>query len=233
MRIGRRNFLRRIGAALAVSPVAGLAAQALVGSVGDAPAGDATHDPAPAGSFSEMGENLDQIGGLSTTKPPKWKNYTTTYADVSKQDLIDKMREAHRKIKFTRPVAKDDRVDTYKVVCSPETAELLDKLGIEMTERRKKALEQLAQDLEDKIWASPPPKEKADIMGIDFWLTKGEKEGFNGGVPDEPKYMVDLPEWKKEREAKGDHRTTQQIFMDMQYNYICVDRRRHAVLHST
>jgi hypothetical protein len=43
--------------------------------------------------------------GLSTTDWPRWANYTAQYTNVSKEDLIRKMRRAHRVSQFRSPVS--------------------------------------------------------------------------------------------------------------------------------
>jgi len=43
--------------------------------------------------------------GLSSTTYPRWSNWTAQYADISKEDLIRKMRRAHRMCKFRSPVS--------------------------------------------------------------------------------------------------------------------------------
>lgn len=48
------------------------------------------------------------IGGLSLTDSPKFKNWSCTYTDVSKSDLIAKMRTGLRKSNFKSPVSKED-----------------------------------------------------------------------------------------------------------------------------
>lgn len=48
------------------------------------------------------------IAGLSLTDSPKFKNWCATYTNVSKDDLLPKMRTAIRKCNFKSPVTKDD-----------------------------------------------------------------------------------------------------------------------------
>jgi len=43
------------------------------------------------------------VGGVSLTDSPTFKNYTFIYTDVSKDDLIKKMRTAHRKTRWRSP----------------------------------------------------------------------------------------------------------------------------------
>lgn len=43
--------------------------------------------------------------GIDSNTYPRFKNWTAQYAEVTKQDLIRKMRRAHRKTKFRSPVS--------------------------------------------------------------------------------------------------------------------------------
>ena len=43
--------------------------------------------------------------GISSTDYPRFKNYAAKYATVEKEDLVRKMRTAHRRIKFRSPVS--------------------------------------------------------------------------------------------------------------------------------
>lgn len=44
-------------------------------------------------------------GNINPTNYARWKNWTAQYVAISKQDLIRKMRKAHRQIRFRSPVA--------------------------------------------------------------------------------------------------------------------------------
>lgn len=44
-------------------------------------------------------------GGIDPNAQPRWKNWTNSYTAVSKEDLIRKMRRAHRRIQFRSPVS--------------------------------------------------------------------------------------------------------------------------------
>lgn len=44
-------------------------------------------------------------GGLSSTTYPRFANWTAQYTNITKQDLVRKMRRAHRKTQFRSPVS--------------------------------------------------------------------------------------------------------------------------------
>jgi hypothetical protein len=43
--------------------------------------------------------------GISTTTQPRWANWSDDYAAISKEDLLDKMRQAHMETRFRSPVS--------------------------------------------------------------------------------------------------------------------------------
>jgi len=47
----------------------------------------------------------DGRAGLSTTDYPRWANYTAKYSAITKEDLVRKMRRAHRLSQFRSPVS--------------------------------------------------------------------------------------------------------------------------------
>ncbi len=46
----------------------------------------------------------DGKAGIDAGDYPRWQNWTATYAEISKQDLVRKMRKAHTMTKFRSPV---------------------------------------------------------------------------------------------------------------------------------
>lgn len=49
--------------------------------------------------------------------------------------------------------------------------------------RRIGAMIDIADELEEKAWASPAADNKTDPYGITWWLQKSATQGFNGGLP--------------------------------------------------
>ena len=47
----------------------------------------------------------DGRAGISTTDYARWANWTSRYVEISRQDLVRRMRRAHRKTKFRSPVS--------------------------------------------------------------------------------------------------------------------------------
>lgn len=258
----RRHFLKRIGAALAGASVAGVAAQAVLGSAESVPKGTAAQDAGPAPSYTAVTTppRGDWPPPLKMSDPAMpWKNYTARYEHVDKDELIRKMSEAYRKIKFVKP-ASDARVDIRKVIDSPETTKLLeDVYGEELTARRKKTFEDLANAMEEHMWGTSENQKSQPQYGASYWIKQAEEKGFNGGAPKD--MMVGFAESDKDGEYKDpvyqvDHESfypiamypkaekleplilkktskQEQFYVDMQYNYTCIDRRRSVLGAST
>lgn len=71
-------------------------------------------------------------GGISASTYPKWSNWTAQYTNVSKTDLIKKMRKAHLKIDFVSPVTISDfrgiTGDQYRIYVDTDTILELEEL---------------------------------------------------------------------------------------------------------
>lgn len=57
---------------------------------------------------------FSDVSGISPTTYERWKNYTFTYTNVTKADLIKEMREAHYRVRFQSPIPDNARVPSYK-----------------------------------------------------------------------------------------------------------------------
>jgi hypothetical protein len=56
-------------------------------------------------NYTGAGADYADMAGLSLTSVPKFQNYTATYSAVSKADLIDKMRMAHKLTGWKSPIS--------------------------------------------------------------------------------------------------------------------------------
>ncbi|MFW6033478.1 MAG: phage major capsid protein [Phycisphaeraceae bacterium] len=172
----------------------------------------------PSGHSTVAGVDLDEV--------PKFKNYTAQYTDVSKSDLIKKMRTAYRKIRFKSPVSIPDfrrgKGDRYRIYVGESTISDMEDLGEAQNEN-------LGRDL-------------ASMDGVMtfrrnpiIWIPKLDEDTTD------PVYMTDhgtfypvilkgdyLRETDPAKAAK--QHNVFEVHVDLSYNYVCVDRRRNAVL---
>ncbi len=75
----------------------------------------------------------DGPGGLSATTYTAWKNWTAQYTNVTKADLIQKMRKAHRETNFRSPVdipsLRKGPGQDFRIYVNGDTIEDFEELG--------------------------------------------------------------------------------------------------------
>ena len=177
----------------------------------------------------------DGPGGLSASDWPKWSNYTAQYTNITKEDLIRKMRRASWSTKFRSPApgVKDyntgDRYGyytTYDVVATME--ELLeaqnDNLGNDVASKDGQTLFQ-----RNSVEAVPWLQEHENGTDGDV-TTQDPILGINWGVFKcaflEGEYMNES-KWA----VKADQHTVHNKFMDLTRNWYMPDRRRCFVIN--
>lgn len=182
------------------------------------------------------------IAGLSLTDSPKFKNYTANYAAVNKTDLLPKMRTSLRKTNFRSPVTKEDmstkRGNDRRYYCNEATCSAFETLGEAQNEN-------LGRDLAPYTAGSG----HGGVQEVDGTLTF--KKNPIIWVPQlddttvftacsNPVYQIDHATFYPVC-LKGDYlredgpmkapnqHNMWRIFLDLTYNYLCVNRRRNAV----
>jgi hypothetical protein len=166
------------------------------------------------------------VGGVSLTETPNFKNYTARYTSVTKSDLIKKMRTAHRKVRFMSPVTiKDYRGavgERYRIYVNESVISSMEDLG----EGQNENLGRDIASMDGTITFRRNPV---------IWVPKLDER------TDGPVYMVDHStfypvclkgDYLRESEATKapNQHNVYQVFVDMTYNFLCIDRRRNAVL---
>jgi len=154
----------------------------------------------------------------------RWKNWAGKYTNVTKADLVAKMRRAARMIQFKSPVS----MPQYS---GPPRRQIY--LPITVLE----ALESLAESQNTELGR--------DIASMDgntvFRRIPMNWVPYLDSDPDEPVYMIDWEpmkicflsgEYMNEQgpvTAPNQH-TVSRVFIDLTYNVVCDDIRRQAVL---
>jgi hypothetical protein len=166
------------------------------------------------------------VGGVNLTDTPNFKNYTDLYTTVNKSNLVKKMRTAHRKCRFMSPVTiKDYRGavgERYRCYVNESVISSMEDIG----EGQNENLGRDIASMDGTITFRRNPV---------IWVPKLDER------TDGPVYMVDhstfYPVCLKGdylRESEADKAPNQhnvfQMFVDLTYNFLCVDRRRNAVL---
>jgi len=168
------------------------------------------------------------IAGVSLTDSPNFKNYTAQYAAVTKADLIKKLRTAHRKVRFVSPITINDYRggvgERFRIYTTESVLSDLEDLGEAQNENLGRDLASMDGTMTFRrhpiIWV---PKLDADTQS--------------------PVYMIDhstfMPvclrgDYLRESEAKQapDQDNVYYVTVWLTYNYLCIDRRRNAVLNT-
>lgn len=164
--------------------------------------------------------------GISTAKQPRWANWAAQYDSVSKEDLVQKMRRATRKIAFRSPISH----------AQPDIGKMGN--GIYVSDGVIGVLEQILEQQNMNLGNDIAPKD-GRVLFKGTPVTYAPKLDADAS---EPIYMVDwkwlvlgmMGGWAERvsapREVPGKH-NVRQVFLDSGVNMVCTDLRRQAVIH--
>ncbi len=167
------------------------------------------------------------LAGINITDNPTFKNWTDTYVDITKKDLIRGLRKAHKRIKFKSPVNVRDyrggRGDRYRLYVNEDTQTTIEEVG----EQQNENLGRDIASMDGQIVFRRHPI-------IIAWELENDSQN--------PVYLIDhstfYPEILKgdflretDPKVSAKQHNVYEIFVDLSYNFLCVDRRRNAVLH--
>lgn len=167
----------------------------------------------------------DGAGNLSSTTYPRWANYTDAYTAVSKADLIKKLRKAYRLTDFKSPVDipsyREGTGQRFRLYLNEETLSDIEDVGEAQNENLGRDV--ASMDGSITFRRNPLiyiPKLDADtdnpIYGIDWgtffiYFLRGEY------LREEAPYKV------------ANQHNVFRVDVDLSWNTLCVDRRRHFV----
>ena len=179
------------------------------------------------GFYGALPSDHDRIGGLTQEQAPKFKNYSGTYAAVTKAELIKKWRKMHRQTNFVSPVTIDDYRGemgrTYRHYVNEDTISDIEDVGEAQNENLGR-----------------------DLGKMDGQMTFKSNPIIHVPLLDEdsqnPVYSIDHSTWYpivlkglnlvegETQKVPGQH-FKYYIPVDLGYNYICIDRRLNGVLY--
>lgn len=186
------------------------------------------------------------IAGLSTTDSPKFKNYVAKYVDVSKADLLAKMRTGLRKTNFKSPVTKEDmstpRGKDRRYYCNETITASFETIGEAQNEN-------LGRDMAPYTAGIGAGHNVGGVQDLDGTLVfKKHPIVYVPQLDDttvftaatNPVYQIDHAvfyvyclkgDYLRETgpEKVPDQHNWWRVFVDLTYNYICCNRRRCAV----
>lgn len=168
----------------------------------------------------------DGRAGINTTTYPRWANYTASYTDISKADLIRKIRKCLAKINFVSPLSqnqptlgatKNGIYAPYTVVAAME--EILEtqnmSLGSDVASQDGKVM------IKGKSLTYAPKLDEDSTEPIYFvdwaWMCVGVLEGWAENVG-------------KPTPVAG-KRTVRRVDLDASMNMVCTNLRRQAVMY--
>lgn len=170
------------------------------------------------------------VAGLNPAVKTTYKNYTGTYGAFTKADLIKKLRTAQRKISWKSPVTIQElrgaKGEQYRLYVDETTLSAFEDIGESQNEN-------LGRDI-------------ASIDGVTLTFRRHPIIYVpyldDNAVVTNPIYLVDhstfypvvlAGDYMRESDPaiKGDQHNTIVTFIDLTYNFLCINRRRNAVLY--
>lgn len=198
---------------------------------------------AAPGSFSGGAPSgYTTVAGINPTTTPNFKNYSCTYSNPTKTDLIQSMRTGHRKTRWRSPTKINDYAKgTYGNLryYTDDTT----YVGFETAGEGQN--ENLGRDL------APFGNYKDGMQNIEgvltfrrhplIWVPQlDDTSVFTSSIATNPIYGIDhstfypvclAGDFLRESEVlrSPNQHNVYRIFVDLTYNYLCVDRRRNQI----
>ena len=177
-------------------------------------------DNATQGFNGGTPSGFSDVAGLNTTTYTKWRNWTDRYVDISKTDLVRKVRKAMTYTHFKSPVAHPD----YSTG---------DRYGIYTNYDVISALEELAEAQNDSLGNDLASKDGMVMIRGQrlIWVPKLDADatdplyGINWGVFKPVFLKGDYLRESAPRPSATAHNVLE-VFVDMTYNFECRDRRK-------
>lgn len=180
---------------------------------------------ATEGFFGSVPSGYTVIGGINPTTYPRWKNWTSPFTFVTKDDLIRHMRLAAMKTNFKPPVSGIPAYNTgddygfYSNITNIQAME-------EVLESQNENLGRDVASMDGKVLFRNVPVKWIPFLDAD---TTNPVYGINWG---EFKTFVLESEWLRETvipNYPGQHNWHVQ-FIDCTYQWVCRNRRRNFVI---
>lgn len=186
------------------------------------------HATAGFNGGSPTGDNL--IAGLNLSTLPQagqFNNYTGTYAQLTPSDAMPKLRTMHRKTGFVSPITMKDYMgdtgDNYRVYCNETTITGFEEIcmaNADLSLRDVASVDGLNLSFKKNpiVWV---PALDADTNNPIYMINHSvfQPVGLDGDYLHETRNM-----------APRNH-NIEQYFVDLSYNFMCVDRRRNGVIY--
>lgn len=173
------------------------------------------------------------VGNVNLTNHPTFKNYTDTYAAVTKEDLIEKLRKAHRQTMWKSPVTAEEF-----------RSEWGQRRRLFVNEDTITAMENVGEAQNDNLGRDLAPFDGTMTFRRHPVRYVRKLDDFGSSATyKNPVFMCDLASFKL-FVLQGDYlresdtiRAPEQhnVFVthiDLSYNTLCINRRANAVLYT-
>lgn len=198
-----------------------------------------TATAAPGGFKGATPSGYTTVGGIDPTVTTNWQNYCSTYTAVTKSDLIKTMRQGVRKISWRPPVNVADYArggyGNLRLYTDNTTIAALEDLGEAQNENLGRDLGRFGGAKDIKFVEETLTFRRHPII----WVPQLDDTSVFTAATN-PVYAIDhatfypvclAGDYLRESDvlrAPGQHNVFR-VFVDLTYNYLCVDRRRNAV----
>jgi hypothetical protein len=167
------------------------------------------------------------VGGVSLTDSPTFKNYTFQYTDVSKADLIKKLRTAHRKTNWRSPYKTSEMMSEFgnrrQIYLNEATISNIEDVG----EGQNENLGRDIASMDDRIVFKRHPLIYVPYLDDDttnpLYMTD----------TDTIKPIVLKGDYLRETDAQRSPKqhNTFEVHVDLSINFVCTNRRANAVCY--
>lgn len=166
------------------------------------------------------------VAGVDLAESPTFKNYTFQYTAFTKADAVKKLRTAHRACGFKSPIGSEDytqgKTGKYRLYVNETTYSTIEDVGEAQNENLGRDI--ASMDGGDMAFRGHPIRYArtldADtsnpIYGVDhstFMPVCLKGDYLRESAPTQAPHQHDV----------------MQVFVDLTYNYLCLDRRRNFV----
>lgn len=176
------------------------------------------------------------IANINTATTPNFKNWSDTYVDVTKPDLIKSMRKGHRKTNFVSPIQVNEytigAAGQYKYYCNETTYASFEDVGESQNENLGKDVAPMGSSDISKMLGGVLTFRRHPIVYVPHLDDDADNPVF--GI-DHAKFKVVMQAgWNMKESPVLRSPTQHNVYsqhVDLGYNTLCFDRRCQQVFY--
>lgn len=174
------------------------------------------------------------VGGINITDNPNFKNYTVQYTALSKADGIPALRDMHYSIRWKSPVEvpqyAKELADQFRIYCNRATGREFENLGEAQNEN-------LGRDVAP-MWVGDVSRGGAGnimfrghpVICVPQLASDTQDPVYMINHATFAPYVLEGDYLHEQTKPAPTQRNVLQNFVDMTYNYVCLDRRQNGVM---